>query len=110
MRIASSKIDFINNLVFLSMSASTVRYSAAPSNVRTTVLDSLVGCGISSSTVAINADAREYLKTLFQGKLKIRHLRAMMYVAIRLAVPAREIIKARYVAASKGVVATEVKT
>ena len=95
MRVASSTMDFSNDLASLSMSASTVRYMAAPRRVNATVIDSLVGCGITSSTVAIVADARIYLKTLFQGKLKTRHLRAMMYVTIGMAELASNVIKAR---------------
>ena len=88
-------MDFANDLVSLSMSVSTVRYMAAPSNVNATVIDSLVGCGIINSTVAITADARIYFKILFQGKLKTRHLRAMTYVTISMAELASKLIKAR---------------
>ena len=91
----SPKMDFANDLASLSIIISMARYMTAPSTVKATVLDSLVGWGISSSTVAITPDARKYLKTLFQGKLKIRHLRAIMYVAIRIAEPASELIKAK---------------
>jgi len=88
-------MDFINDLASLSMSASTVRYVAAPRRVNATVIDSRVGCGVTSRTVAIAADARIYLKMLFQGKLKTRHLRAMRYVTISMAELASKVIKAR---------------
>jgi hypothetical protein len=69
MCMASPNVGFASDLASLSMIVSVIRYMTAPSNVKTTVLDSLVGCGISSDTIAITPDAREYLKTLFQGKL-----------------------------------------
>jgi hypothetical protein len=52
MRITSPNMDFTSDLHSLSMVVSTRRCIAAPSNVKITVLDSLVGCGISISTVA----------------------------------------------------------
>ena len=95
MRVVSSKIDFANDLASLSMSINAVRYTAAPRRVNTTVTDSLVGWGITNSTVAIAADAREYLKTLFQGKLKTKHLRAMRYLTISIAKFESKVTRAR---------------
>ena len=88
-------MDFANDLASLSMNISTARYTVAPRRVNANVFDSLVGCGITSSTVVIAADARAYLETLFQGKWKTRHLRAMVYVTISMAEFASKMIRAR---------------
>jgi len=66
------------------MNVIIVRYMTAPKRVNATVIDSLVGCGITSNNVAIIADARTYLETLFQGKWKTRHLRAIAYLTISM--------------------------
>jgi len=46
-----------------------------------------------------------YLAMFFHGKLKVKHLRAIMYVHRSMAKPTIKLIKARYVAASNWVFA-----
>ena len=77
------------------MNISMARYMTAPKRVNATVIDSLVGCGIISNTVAIITDARACLEMLFQGKWKTRHLRAIAYVTTSMAELASKVIKAR---------------
>ena len=88
-------MDFTSDLASLSMNISTARYMTAPRSVNATVIDSLVGCGIISNTVAIIPDARAYFEMLFQGKWKTMHLRAMAYVTISMAEFASKVIRAR---------------
>ena len=95
MRLASCNMDLANDLASLWMSISTAMYMVAPRRVNATVFNSVVGCGIKSSTVVIAADARAYLETLSQGKLKSRHLRAMAYLTISMAEFASRVIRAR---------------
>ena len=95
MRLASCRIDLANDLASLSMGINTVTYTVAPRRVNATVFNSLVGFGITSSTVVIAADARAYLETLSQGKLKSKHLRAMAYVTVSMVKLASKVIRAR---------------
>ncbi len=88
-------MDFSNDLASLSMSVIIVRYVVAPRRVKATVIDSLVGLGITSNTVAIAPDARIYLETLVHGKSKRRHLRAMMYLDISMKEFANKLMRAR---------------
>ena len=76
--LTSFKIDSISSLVSWSIVASMAKYMIPPRAVRPTVHDSLVGCGITKSGVAMTAEAIIYLATFFQGKLKVKHLRAIM--------------------------------
>jgi hypothetical protein len=103
--LVSFKIDFVSSLVSWSIVASMAKYMIPPRTVRPTVSDSLVGCGITKSGAAIAADATIYLVTFFQGKLKVKHLRAIMYLHRSMATPTIRLIRARYVAASNWVFA-----
>lgn len=103
--LASFKIDFVSSLVSWSIAASMAKYMIPPRTVRLTASDSLVGCGITKSGVAITAEAIRYLATFFQGKLKVKHLRAIMYLHRSMARPTIRLIRARYVAASNWVFA-----
>ena len=98
-------MDFASDLASLSMNTSTARYRIAPRSVNATVVDSLVGCGITKSGAAITAEAIMYLAMFFQGKLKVKHLRAIMYLHKSMPRPTIRLIWARYVAASNWVFA-----
>jgi len=104
--LVSFKMDFISSLVSWSIVASMAKYVIPPRTVRLTVSDSLVGCGITKSGAAITAEAIIYLATFFQGKLKVKHLRAIIYLHTSMATPTIRLIRARYVAASNWVFAT----
>lgn len=93
-------IDFISSLVSWSIEASIARYKIPPRTVSPTVGDSLVGWGVTKSRVAIPTEAIIYLVMLFHGKLKDKHLRAIMYLHRSIAEPTTRLIRARYVAAS----------
>ena len=98
--LASFKIDFISSLVSWSIVASMAKYMIPPRTVRPAVSNSLVGCGITKSGAAITVEAIIYLATFFQGRLKVKHLRAIMYLHRSMAKPTSRFIRARYVAAS----------
>jgi len=102
----SLKIDFISPLVSRSIATSTAKYMIPPMIMSPIVGDSRVGCGTTKSGSAITAEAVMYLVTTFHGMLKVKHLRAMMYLHRSIAELAIKLIRARYVAASNGVFAT----
>jgi len=103
--LTSFKTDFVSSLVSWSIVASMAKYMIPPRTVRPTVSNSLVGCEIIKSGAAITAEATIYLATFFQGKLKVKHLRAIIYLHTSMAMPTIRLIRARYVAASNWVFA-----
>ena len=98
-------IDLISSLVSQSITASMAKYTIPARIVSPNVSDILVGCGSTESRAAIAAEAIVYLAMFFHGKLKVKHLRAIMYVHRSMAKPTIRLIKARYVAASNWVFA-----
>jgi hypothetical protein len=103
--LTSFKTDSISSLVSRSIVASMAKYMIPPRTVKPNVSDSLVGCGITKNGAAITAEANIYLATFFQGKLKVKHLRAITYLHRSMARPTITLIRARYVAASNWVFA-----
>ena len=103
--LTSFKTDSISSLVSWSIVASMAKYMIPPRTVKPNVSNSLVGCGIIKNGAAMTAEANIYLVTFFQGKLKVKHLRAIIYLHRSMARPTIKLIRARYVAASNWVFA-----